>query len=55
MKISIQFIDEKGFIHFEVGKSKKKVLDFIEKLREGTEVKWLDGNRLFISQQYVRI
>jgi len=54
MKISVELIDGKGFIHFKVGKSKKAVLNFIEKLRQGTEINWLSKNHLFISQQYCK-
>lgn len=54
MRINIRIIDNKGFIHFEIGKSKKLVLDFINKLKENTEVRWLSKDNLFISQQYTK-
>ena len=37
MKIEIQFVDSKGFIHFEKGKSKKAVLNFCKHLHPNTE------------------
>lgn len=54
MKISVEFIDNKGFIHFETGKSKKAVLELIGKMKEKTEVRWLSKNSVFISQQYCK-
>lgn len=54
MKIDIEFIDNKGFLHFKVGKSKKAVLEFIKKLRGGTAINWLSKNKVHISQQYCK-
>ena len=54
MKISITIIDHKGFIHYETGKSKRLVFEFINTLKENSEIRWLNKNRLFISQQYIK-
>ena len=43
MKIAVNFIDHRGFIHFKIAKSKRLLLDFIQKLKEGTDVYWNDN------------
>ncbi len=54
MKIAVNFIDHKGFIHFKTAKSKRLLLDFIQKLKQGTDVYWNDKSKVTISQQYVK-
>ena len=54
MHIDVTFIDNKGFWHKETGKSRKLTLEFIKTLVKGTEIRWDNRRRLFISQQYVK-
>lgn len=54
MKISVEFIDNKGFWHQRNGKSKKLILLWLKSLIKGTEIHWKNNNSVFVSQQYVR-
>lgn len=54
MKISVQIIDTKGFIHFERGKSKSLIKQWLARLKEGTEIRWTGKNSVFVSQQYIK-
>ena len=54
MFIDVEFIDNKGKWHKETGKSRKLTLEFIKTLVKGTEIRWDNRRRLFISQQYVK-
>lgn len=40
VKVNMQFIDNKGFIHFATAKSKKRAVESLKTLREGTEIRW---------------
>ena len=53
MKVVVQIIDTHGFIHFETGKSKKLVKQWLARLKGGTEVRWLNPRSVFVSQQYI--
>ena len=53
MKVEVQIIDTHGFIHFERGKSKELVKQWVARLKEGTEIRWLNRHTLFVSQQYL--
>ena len=52
MKITVEFINHKGFWRVFTVKSKKLLLETINALAQGTSVKWLSKNRVHISQQY---
>ena len=54
MKIEVQIIDTHGFIHFETGKSKGLVKQWLARLKEGTQISWLNNRSVFVSQQYVK-
>lgn len=54
MKIQVQIIDTHGFIHFEQGKSKKLIDQWLSRLKEGTEIRWLNNHSVFVSQQYIK-
>lgn len=54
MKIRVNFIDSKGFLHFETGKSKKSILQLIKRLATGTDAYWHSKGEVTISQQYVK-
>ena len=53
MKVQIQFIDSKGFIHFATAKSKKAAVKSLKTLQEGTEIRWTGKDSVFVSQQYI--
>jgi len=53
MKVNIQFVDTKGFIHFQSAE-KDKLIEMLSMLHKDTVVKWLSKNEIFISQQYVK-
>ncbi len=53
MKVTVEFIDHKGFWHQRTGKSKKLVKEWIKALKYGTCVNWLRPNYVHISQQYM--
>lgn len=52
MKITVEFIDHKGFWHLKIGKSKKLVQQWIKALRPRTCVYWMSKSRVSVSQQY---
>ena len=54
MKVHMQFIDLKGFIHFATANSKKKAVESLKTLKEGTEIRWTSPNEVFVSQQYIK-
>lgn len=54
MKVTMQFIDSKGFIHFASCNSKKKAIESLKTLKEGTEIHWTSPNEIIVSQQYLR-
>ena len=54
MKIRMQLIDSKGFIHFATCDSKAKALKSLKTLKEGTEIRWTAPNEVFVSQQYIK-
>lgn len=54
MKISVEFIDHKGFWHLKVGRSKKAIIDFFKLLKAGSSITWTAKNRCVISQQYCK-
>jgi len=53
MKIYMQFIDNKGFIHFGVADSKAKAIKSLKTLKEGTEIHWTSPTEVIVSQQYL--
>ena len=54
MKVNMQFIDQKGFIHFGTYDSKAKAVKSLETLKEGTEIRWTSPSEVIVSQQYIR-
>ncbi len=54
MKVHMQFIDNKGFIHFAVANSKKVATESLKTLKEGTEIRWTGRDSVFVSQQYIK-
>ena len=54
MKVHMQFIDNKGFIHFLMAGSKKKAVKSLKTLKEGTEIRWTSPNQVIVSQQYIK-
>ncbi len=52
MKITVEFIDNKGFWHSRTAKSKKLLLAWFAQLRSGSEIFWQGKNHCTISQQY---
>ncbi len=54
MKIDVQIIDTHGGIHFERGKSKKLIKQWLALLKEGTEIHWTSNNSVLVSQQYIK-
>ena len=54
MKVQMQFIDNKGFIHFGTANSKASAIKSLKTLREGTEIHWTSRNEVFVSQQYIK-
>ena len=55
MKISVEFIDSKGFWHIRTAKSKKLLMKWLKALAKGTEIRWRNKNSVFVSQQYIKI
>ena len=55
MKIHMELIDNKGFIHFLTANSKKKAMASLKTLKEGTEIRWTSRNEVFVSQQYLKV
>lgn len=54
MKVTVEFIDHKGFWHLKIGKSKQGVKDFFGALRKGSSITWTAKNHCTISQQYCK-
>lgn len=54
MKVHMQFIDDKGFIHFATANNKKDAIKSLATLKEGTEVRWTSHNGVIVSQQYLK-
>ena len=54
MKISVEFINCKGFWFQRTAKSKKLLLAWLNSLIKGTEIKWKSKNSIFVSQQYIK-
>ena len=54
MKVYMQFIDHRGFVHFGVADSKAKAIASLKTLKEGTEINWTKKNEVFVSQQYLK-
>ena len=54
MKIHMQFIDGKGFIHFGTCNGKKKALASLKTLKDGTEIRWTSPSQVIVSQQYLK-
>lgn len=54
MKITVEFIDHKGFWHLEKGTSKKAIKKFFLLLRPGSYITWTAKNHCIISQQYCK-
>lgn len=52
MRITVEFIDRKGFWHIKIAKTKKAVKEFFAALRKGSSITWTAANRCIISQQY---
>lgn len=52
MKITVEFIDHKGFWHLKRAATKKAVKEFFAALREGSSITWTASNRCVINQQY---
>lgn len=55
MKITVEFIDQKGFWHLKICKSKKLIQQWIKALHPQTCINWISKNRVLISQQYCQI
>ncbi len=55
MKITMELIDHEGFWHIKQGKSRRLVLEWLKLLAPGTEVKWQGPDKVFVSQQYVKV
>lgn len=53
MKITMEFIDQRGFWHTATCNSKKKALKTFKILADGTEIKWVNKNKVIVSQQYI--
>ncbi len=54
MKVHMQLIDNKGFIHFASCNSKKKAIESLKTLKKGTEIHWTSPSEVFVSQQYIK-
>lgn len=54
MKVYMQLIDTKGFIHFGTAKSKQAAIKSLKTLKEGTEIRWTSQNEVIVSQQYIK-
>ena len=54
MKVHMQFIDSKGFIHFGAAKSKASAIKSLKTLKGGTEIRWTSPNEVIVSQQYLK-
>ena len=54
MKVHMQLIDNKGFIHFLVANSRKRAVESLKTLKEGTEIRWTDRANVIVSQQYIK-
>ena len=54
MKVHMQFIDHKGFIHFATAGSKNKAIQSFKALRTGTEIYWTSPSEVTVSQQYLK-
>ncbi len=54
MKVHMQLIDNKGFIHFGTAKSKAVAIKSLKTLKEGTEIRWTSPTEVFVSQQYLK-
>ena len=54
MQVHMQFIDNRGFIHFATCPSKAKALKSLKTLKEGTEIYWTSPAEVLVSQQYLR-
>ena len=54
MKVHMQLIDNKGFIHFATAKSKTVAVKSLKTLKKGTEIHWTSPNKVIVSQQYLK-
>jgi len=54
MKIVMEFIDQRGFWHIARCDSKKKAVESFKALHPETEIRWVDKNRVVVSQQYIK-
>ena len=54
MKVHMQLIDKRGFIHFGTADSKAKAIKSLKTLKEGTQITWTKRDEVFVSQQYLK-
>lgn len=54
MKISVEFINCKGFWSQRTALSKKLLLQWLKSLKAGTEIHWKNKRSIFVSQQYIK-
>lgn len=54
MKVHMQFIDRKGFIHFATADNKGSAVKSLKTLKEGTEIRWTSPSEVIVSQQYIK-
>ena len=54
MKVTMEFINQKGFWHVARCDSKRKAVESLKALHPETEIKWIDKNHVTVSQQYIK-
>lgn len=54
MKVTMEFIDNKGKWHVARANSKKKAVESFKALHPETEIHWTKKDHVVVSQQYIK-
>lgn len=54
MKVTMEFIDQKGMWHIARADSKRKAVESLKALHPDTEIHWTKKNHVVVSQQYIK-
>lgn len=55
MRITMEFIDTKGFMHIKSCNGKQKAIESLKALHPQTEINWTTNNHVIVSQQYIKV
>lgn len=55
MKITMEFIDRKGFWRLLTCEGKRKAIESLKALHPQTEIHWTKPNHVIVSQQYIKV